>query len=79
MDLVVVKKCWLGGSITTNISNKTKGHGLKHTRKKNKALNELLVNRLDITLVEMLQETLLHVSTDISKLSCLWGQLKSAK
>jgi len=56
-----------------------KGHGLKHKRKKNKALNELLLNRLDITLVEMLQETLLHVSTDIGTLSCLWGQLKSAK
>jgi len=49
------------------------------TKERRKALNELLLNRLDITLVEMLQETLLHVSTDIGTLSCLWGQLKSAK
>jgi len=32
MDLVVVKKCWLGGSITTNKAKKVMGLSTKERR-----------------------------------------------
>jgi NADH dehydrogenase FAD-containing subunit len=58
-----------------NIPAHYRGQKIPQTQAYKKARNERL-NELDITLVEMQQAILPHVSTDIGKLSYLWEQLK---